>query len=184
MQNLTVVPVIIQVFPDEFHLHTLDQFLAAVSRLHPLVNVKSIVIGLMDRLSAYAAREAEIKSPDQRKMTEENSLARLLENITISDTPAAQSDATAQNGSSTETESAGESTRVQTPASSTKGDASPVDGAETKATEMEDKPSAAIPSEIKLFEIFHEQVINLVKLQRLQIWDTMALFVSLTNLAL
>jgi vacuolar protein sorting-associated protein 35 len=41
-----------------------------------------------------------------------------------------------------------------------------------------------IPDDIKLFEVFHEQVMSLVKLQRLQLWDTIALLVSLTNLAL
>ncbi|KAG9618508.1 vacuolar protein sorting-associated protein 35, partial [Aureobasidium melanogenum] len=41
-----LLEVITQVFPDEFHLHTLDQFLSATARLNPHVNVKAIVIGL------------------------------------------------------------------------------------------------------------------------------------------
>ena len=51
-----LLEVVTQVFPDEFHLRTLDQFLSACARLHPMVNIKGIVIGMMDRLSAYAAR--------------------------------------------------------------------------------------------------------------------------------
>jgi vacuolar protein sorting-associated protein 35 len=154
--------------------------------LHPLVNVKTIVIGLMDRLSAYAAREAELKSPEQRKLSEENSLARLLENITISDAPLAQVGPASSNGGSTadtDTDSTG-STVVNTTASDAKGDSAPPDSAEAKAAESTGQSPSAIPTEIRLFEIFHEQVMSLVKLQRLQIWDTMALFVSLTNLAL
>ena len=58
-----LLEVITQVFPDEFHLNTLDQLLSATARLNPHVNVKAIVIGLMDRLAAYAQREAEAKSP-------------------------------------------------------------------------------------------------------------------------
>ena len=49
----------VQVFTDEFHLHTLGQFLSATAQLHPKVNIKQIVISLIDRLAAYAAREAE-----------------------------------------------------------------------------------------------------------------------------
>lgn len=61
-----LLEVITQVFPDEFHLHTLDQFLGAVSRLNPHVNVKSIVIGLMDRLSEYAERDGPDDKSDDR----------------------------------------------------------------------------------------------------------------------
>ncbi len=50
---------IIQVFPDDFHLATLNNFLAACGQLHPLVNVKNIIISLIDRLALYAQREDE-----------------------------------------------------------------------------------------------------------------------------
>jgi len=48
---------IIQVFPDEFHLACLTSFLEACAELQPAVNVKNIVIGLIDRLAAFATRE-------------------------------------------------------------------------------------------------------------------------------
>jgi vacuolar protein sorting-associated protein 35 len=167
------------VYPDDYHLHTLDQFLSAVARLHPMVNVKSIVIGLMDRLSAYAAREAELKTPEQRKIIEDNALASLLENIHVSDTTSSIT-ASSHNGNEDNEEpaqdTASEATKVDESEGPTKSDSESV----TKS-----KGSAgAIPDDIKLFEIFHEQVITLVKMQRLQVWDTMALLVSLTNLAL
>ena len=51
-----LMEVVIQVFTDEFHLHTLGPFLSATAQLHPKVNIKNIVISLIDRLAAYAAR--------------------------------------------------------------------------------------------------------------------------------
>lgn len=38
-----------QVFPDEFHLQTLNPFLRACAELHQNVNVKNIIIALIDR---------------------------------------------------------------------------------------------------------------------------------------
>ncbi len=78
-----LLEVITQVFPDEFHLHTLDQFLAAVSRLNPHVNVKAIVIGLMDRLSSYAERESQEKPEGDKGEMEEKALAELLEKVRL-----------------------------------------------------------------------------------------------------
>jgi vacuolar protein sorting-associated protein 35 len=40
---------IIQVFPDEFHLQTLNSFLRACADMHQEVNVKNIIIALIDR---------------------------------------------------------------------------------------------------------------------------------------
>jgi vacuolar protein sorting-associated protein 35 len=46
---------IIQVFPDEFHLATLELFLKSCLQLKEKVNVRSILESLMDRLASYAA---------------------------------------------------------------------------------------------------------------------------------
>ena len=46
-----------QVFPDEFHLACLTSFLEACAELQPAVNVKNIVIALIDRLAQFATRE-------------------------------------------------------------------------------------------------------------------------------
>lgn len=48
---------VIQVFPDEFHLQTLSNFLKACAELHQNVNVKNIIISLIDRLTMFANRE-------------------------------------------------------------------------------------------------------------------------------
>lgn len=48
---------IIQVFPDDFHLQTLSPFLRACAELHASVNVKNIIISLIDRLAQFAQNE-------------------------------------------------------------------------------------------------------------------------------
>ncbi|KDN42178.1 vacuolar protein sorting-associated protein 35 [Tilletiaria anomala UBC 951] len=74
-----LMEVVIQVFPDEFHLRTLGPFLSACAQLHPKVNIKQIVIALIDRLAAYAAREAENDSPEDIRRQEEEASRRLAE---------------------------------------------------------------------------------------------------------
>ncbi|KAN0065553.1 retromer complex subunit Vps35 [Thecaphora frezii] len=74
-----LMEVVIQVFPDDFHLRTLGPFLSACAALHPKVNIKQIVIALIDRLAAYAAREAENDSPEEVKRQEEEASRRLAE---------------------------------------------------------------------------------------------------------
>jgi vacuolar protein sorting-associated protein 35 len=168
-----LLEVITQVFPDEFHLHTLDQFLSACARLHPSVNIKAIVIGMMDRLSAFAKRETEDRTPEQRKRDEDESVVRLLEKIHLSASEPKQ-----QNGDQHDepNDAASETTTAVGTEASVETLKADADGAGDK--------SKVLPSDVKLFEIFHEQVISLVKLSRLPLWDTIALLVSLTNLAL
>uniref|UniRef100_A0A1B0GA98 Vacuolar protein sorting-associated protein 35 n=1 Tax=Glossina morsitans morsitans TaxID=37546 RepID=A0A1B0GA98_GLOMM len=50
---------IIQVFPDEFHLQTLDPFLKSCAQLEIGVNVKNIIICLIDRLATYNQRSGK-----------------------------------------------------------------------------------------------------------------------------
>lgn len=178
-----LLEVITQVFPDEFHLHTLDQFLSATARLNPHVNIKSIVIGLMDRLSAYAAREAEEESPEEKEENEANATAKLLEQLKLraekQPTPEANGEPRESADSEADSTADSEATAVEQeepPAAPVQPPTTTLDGESTK--------HRGIPDNIKLFEIFHEQVASLVRLQRMPIQDTMALLVSLTNLAL
>lgn len=46
---------IIQAFPDDYHLQTLEDLLDTTSNLNPNVDIKSIFISLMEKLSKYAA---------------------------------------------------------------------------------------------------------------------------------
>lgn len=172
---------ITKVFPDEFHLHTLDLLLSAIARLNPHVDLKKIVIGLMDRLSTYAARETELSvDPEARQLNEEEAVTRLLENVQIA-----------------------EKTKKQAPVENAEPAPAQENGMEQDSKGTEEKPPAAsegesiekkangdgdenpgVPANVKLYSIFYEQVVHLIKSRGLPIQDTMALLVSLANLAL
>ncbi|KAJ5644919.1 hypothetical protein N7507_010930 [Penicillium longicatenatum] len=169
-----LLEVITKVFPDEFHLHTLDLLLSAIARLNPYVDLKKIVIGLMDRLSTYAAKEGETESaePDSeaRKQSEEDAVARLLEKLEL------DKETKKQESSETAKGKAPQENGTEVPSSSE----------EPKTTEptSEEDTKPSLPAEVKLYDIFYDQVVNLIKTRALPIQDTMALLVSLVNLAL
>jgi vacuolar protein sorting-associated protein 35 len=187
-----LLEVITQVFPDEFHLHTLDQFLAAVSRLNPHVNVKNIVIAMMDRLSSYAASESDSSPQDKQKM-EEEAIAKLLEKVRLNqekkpEEPASSAEPNGDppvsetNGTADEAPKEPEAvTELASKPEEPEESAEPVNGTDGTSDE---KAIKGIPESIKLYEIFFEQVMNLVSAQHLPIQDTTALLVSLANLAL
>ena len=191
----TCFTVITQVFPDEFHLNTLDQLLPAIAKLNPHVNIKAIVIGLMNRLAAYAERESESESLEERKKTEEEATARLLERLRISKEGKAtetlngpeqangertNGDAVSKSGQDS-VEPAAESSTAE-PAH----DADKIDGVKDgdDSERTSSVKSRGIPGGVKLYEIFYGQVTHLIHAQRLPIQDTIALLVSLANLAL
>ncbi|KAK7752876.1 retromer complex subunit Vps35 [Diatrype stigma] len=189
-----LLEIITQVFPDEFHLHTLDQFLAAVSRLNPHVNVKAIVIGLMDRLSAYAEREAQEGESQDRAKLEQDALAELLERVRLGkeqqeSKPDAAAPSTDANGEQSDGESAetapsnDAAAEAEAAPSIAETETTAVAGEEDQAPEAP-KKQRGIPEDVKLYEVFFQQVNNLVNAQHLPIQDTVALLVSLTNLAL
>ena len=161
--------VITKVFPDDYHLHTLDQMLSAVARLNPFVDLKKIVIGLMDRLSTYAQRESEDQPAEDRQKAEEDAIAQLMEKTSLE--PEKKPDPT---------------TEPEDP--KTNGD-KPDQPAEARSEPESDAvavngDAAKTIGEVKLFEIFYEQVLNIVKAKNLPVQDTMALLTSLVNLAL
>ncbi|KAH0555994.1 hypothetical protein GP486_006066 [Trichoglossum hirsutum] len=178
--------VITQVFPDEFHLHTLDQLLSATARLNPHVNVKAIVIGIMDRLSAYASRESESEPVEDRRKMEEEAALKLLEKLQLSKETArddAPRPAAVDGKPESETQTNGASTSEEAPH---KVLDTPVnqDGEPRDKNEPTTKKNRGIPENVKLYEIFYDQVVNLVSAQNLPIQDTTALLVSLANMAL
>lgn len=177
---------ITQVFPDEFHLNTLDQLLGAIAQLNPHVNIKAIVIGLMDRLSAYAARESESEPSEDRRKIEEDATASLLEKLRISkETKKTDPKPDGPEGQQPN----GEQVNGERPSEASQ-DAPPEPAEDTEApnaTAIDEKPTSrkrGIPEDVKLYEIFYDQVTHLVTAQRLHIQDTIALLVSLSNLAL
>ncbi|PBP24486.1 putative vacuolar protein sorting-associated protein 35 [Diplocarpon rosae] len=183
-----LLEVITQVFPDEYHLHTLDQFLAAVSRLNPHVNVKVIVIALMDRLSSYAARETEAVSAEDREKLEQEAITKLLATVRLSqEKRQGLSKESRVEQSPGEANGSGPSQDPEPADPETKEEPARAEGGEETGNGThvsDDSKSRGIPENIKLYEIFFEQVMNLVNAQHLPIQDTTALLVSLVNLAL
>jgi vacuolar protein sorting-associated protein 35 len=124
----------------------------------------------MDRLSAYAARESDTVTPEQRQKNEEEATEKLFERLKISKEAEPEAAPEHANGEANDTDSQA-TTAVETE----------TDGDTISSTTNRVR---GIPDDIKLFEIFNEQVQSLVKLQRLPLWDAIALMVSLANLAL
>ncbi|GAY42879.1 hypothetical protein CUMW_070330 [Citrus unshiu] len=61
MYKENVLPrVLEQVFPDEYHLQTLETLLGACPQLQPTVDIKTVLSRLMDRLSNYAVSSADV----------------------------------------------------------------------------------------------------------------------------
>jgi vacuolar protein sorting-associated protein 35 len=172
-----LMEVVIQVFTDEFHLHTLGPFLSATAQLHPKVNIKQIVIALIDRLAAYAAREAENEDPEEAKRQEEAAAKRLAEKVKRA---RSHSGATTTNGVSAEPSVTSEwaspptsptvaETEKSFGALSVNGDNPSVDGekGKEKVEDVEKKPTVrkfrGVPENVQLFEVFWKQVVELIK---------------------
>ncbi|EAW21524.1 vacuolar sorting protein 35 [Aspergillus fischeri NRRL 181] len=185
-----LLEVITKVFPDEFHLHTLDLLLSAISRLNPHVDLKKIVIGLMDRLSAYAARETESTTdPEIRKQNEEEAVTKFLENLKITEeTKEAETAATQEAPTGTAQENGVEQPSAEPSKEPSKDtnepEAETPEGEQVSNANGENDAKPGVPADVKLYAIFYDQVVNLIKTRGLPIQDTMALLVSLVNLAL
>lgn len=142
----------------------------------------------MDRLSSYASRESETESPEDRQKNEQEALSNLLETLRISKEKKQQEDEMKR---SPPKQPNGED------ANGKNASATPNNADEEQSKQENDKPSGeangqsvlpskhrGIPDDVRLYEIFYDQVTHLVSAQRLQIHDTVALLVSLANLAL
>jgi vacuolar protein sorting-associated protein 35 len=53
---MCIIDLCLQVFPGEFHLQTLHAFLKSCVELQIGVNVKNIIISLIDRLATFSQR--------------------------------------------------------------------------------------------------------------------------------
>lgn len=157
-----LLEVVTQVYPDDYHLRTLDQLLSAIAKLNPHVNVKQIVIQLIDRLANFAAREAENDSPEERARKEEDAaktLAKKVASIRLN------------------------STGFNSEEPGSTAEHSPQEASQPSSATNE--KFRGIPVDVKLFEIFWEQITSLVRARPdLKIQDISAMLVSLCNLAL
>jgi vacuolar protein sorting-associated protein 35 len=61
MSQQYLMDCIIQAFPDDFHLRTLEPLLEACTQLQPTVDIKAIFVNLMDRLSNYAGEAEDLE---------------------------------------------------------------------------------------------------------------------------
>ncbi|KAG6899335.1 hypothetical protein C0993_011123 [Termitomyces sp. T159_Od127] len=192
-----LMEVVIQVFTDEFHLHSLGPFLSATAQLHSKVNIKQIVIALIDRLAAYAAREAENEDPEETKRQEEAAARRLAEKVKLQkakvrengvyriSSPNVESNAWGSDDGTPETPATALESTISSPTADAPNSGS---GNIDKGKEKEGSPVRkfrGIPEDVPLFEVFWKQVVELIKARPdLSIQDLTALLVSLTNLSL
>lgn len=190
-KDFSDVSLLRQVFTDDFHLHTLGPFLSATAQLHPRVNIKQIVIALIDRLAAYAAREAENESPEDKRRGEEAAAKRLAERVRgarkgkasaeLPQSPkAAPTNGTggdvwadeagagkpaASDGATGEATAAADSAGPSTPAATATNGS---DEAQKPAAPVDSngvKKFRGIPEDVKLFEVFWHQVVELIKVR-------------------
>ncbi|RIA86326.1 vacuolar protein sorting-associated protein 35 [Glomus cerebriforme] len=191
-----LMEVIIQVFHDDFHLRTLGPYLSATAQLHPKVNVKQIVIALIDRLAAYAAREADSEPPEVIKRQEEEAAKRLAEKLKRQKIGSYSEDDEESNINGKfilqeEDEEEDEELRVKignNESNENNDQTSETQLDKIKQQRNEEPPVKkfrGIPEDVKLFEVFWGQIVELVKARPdLSIQDITALLVSLVNLSL
>ncbi len=151
-------------------MHTLGAFLSATAQLHPKVNIKQIVIALIDRLASYAAREAETEDPEEIKRQEEAASRRLAEkvkNARLSGRAAKPSPQSPVQDGSSEWSTVSPTVEPTAGAPVEKNDTSPNSpNANEKGKEKEGSPIRkfrGIPENVKLFEVFWEQIVALIK---------------------
>ena len=202
-----------QVFNPEFHLHTLRHLLSATAQLHHMVNIKQIVISLIDRLAAYATREAESEDPEVIKKQEEAAAKRLAEKVKSQKAKARQNGGYQVSSPETPTleMSNAWATLTSTITTAIIESTEPEKSSEFESTfsELKGKEKEGpihkfrgIPEDVQLFEVFWIQVVELIKVRfpfgslcsasfpirhqarpDLSIQDVTALLVSLTNLS-
>ena len=162
-----------KVFTDEFHLHTLGPFLSATAQLQTKVNIKQIVIALIDRLAAHAAREAENEDAEEAKLQEEAAARRLAERVKAQRARAHANGATSpvheyrnETGWSEPTSPPSSARDEEKPAlmgdGNGDGDGEKLDKGKEKVGEPVRK-FRGVPENVKLFEVFWEQVVELIK---------------------
>lgn len=173
-----LMEVVIQVFTDEFHLHTLTPFLSATAQLHPRVNVKGIVIALIDRLAAYASREAENEDPEEKTLREEEAAKRLAEKVKGMRLKEGKEEKAAEEPRPAEADEwTGTSTpTAEAPLGEQTGEDKAHENGEKKAEGEENKAEEekavtphrsrtfrGIPEDARLFEVFWQQIVELIK---------------------
>lgn len=133
------------------------------------------MIALIDRLAAYAAREAESEDPEETKRQEELAARRLAEKVKVQKAKARENGAYRAVSPSPATESSawGTASTPQSPAISeqhsivsSEEPATSLDERVSKGKEKEGSPVRkfrGVPEDVQLFEVFWKQVVELIK---------------------
>ena len=132
--------------------------LSATAQLHPKVNVKQIVIALVDRLAAHAAREADSNDDDEESEAPASPKAASIR-ADGEEEEAKEGDAENENEEAKETEEGeeGETKEAEGEAAATEEQAAPA----PKPPKV--RKIRGIPEDVKLFEIFWGKIVELVK---------------------
>lgn len=130
------------------------------------------MIALIDRLASYAAREAENEDPEETKRQEEAAARRLAERVRLQKQRIKSWHA--ENGPTSPTHSStGDDWGISSTTSGTESTlATPAaeNGVNGKGKEKDDpnapvKKFRGIPENVKLFEVFWHQVVELIKVR-------------------
>lgn len=147
-------------------MRSLEPFLTATAQLHPKLNVKSIIIALIDRLAAFAAREAEAETEDQTKtklltLTAEEKKKRKA----LSEAKAEKDDTEEEpaNEEDQENKEGDEEQGAENPANNGEEKTADADVGEEDETESSVKKYRGIPEDVELFVVFWTQIVELVK---------------------
>ncbi|KAI9015777.1 vacuolar protein sorting-associated protein 35 [Phycomyces nitens] len=188
-----LMEVITQVFPDDFHLRTLQPFLSATAQLHPKVNVKQIIISLIDRLAAYAAREADGERTEEVLEQNEKSSSTVEKEVETAKEAEATEEIVSEtadlniidNGEELKVEETIVAEVEGTSEEPKEDEVAKVKESIETAESEEVKKVRGIPQDVELFVVFWEQIVELVKARPdLSVQDLTGLLVSLINLSL
>ena len=135
------------------------------------MNIKQIVISLIDRLAAYAAREAESEDPEETKRQEEAAARRLAEKVKV------QKAKVRENGNASAVSPSEDSHGTwgsPTPQSPVVEHISEKSSSGTNEIANESEKSnvtvgkfRGVPEDVQLFEVFWKQVVELIKVSHL-----------------
>lgn len=139
------------------------------------MNIKQIVIALIDRLAAYAAREAESEDPEETKRQEEAAAKRLAEKVKEQkksrqngnyQTPTSPTTSESNAWAATPTSPTVESSASDSLEKSSVPGSPATPSIELKGKEKEGSPVRkfrGVPENVRLFEVFWQQVVELIK---------------------
>lgn len=177
-----LLDVVSQVFPDEFHLYTLDLFLNSTANLNPGASVKKIILALVNRLAEYSAREAENEvKKETGEADETDELAEKLEETGI-ESEKEEHEEPKEESTEDSTEDFKEEPEEETSEKKEETEKDEVAEVKSKSTTAVRR---GVPVDIDLFEIFWSLVAKLLQARPdLPIEDITAMYVGIARLSL